>query len=74
MKPLDITVSKYRVVRETVEVGGEHGVRHMLVVVHDVEGPANVQHAGSMIDGRRHARRRIRLEPALECGGDFPAA
>ena len=54
------------VVREAGELGAQENVGNVLVARNDVETPADVEHAGRMIDGLGEARRSARLQHAGE--------
>src|SRR4029450_13604375 len=51
------------VVREAGEFGAQENVGNVLVARNDVETPADVEHAGRVIDGLSEARRSARLPP-----------
>ena len=72
--PHDRRHERQFVVREAIELGAEQDVGHVLVAVHHVEAPADVEDARGMIDRHHDTRRRARLERPLELRGDAPAA
>ena len=71
--PHDRRHERQLVVREAVELGAEQDVGHVLVAVHHVEAPADVENTSGVIDRRHDARRRARLERTLELRRRRPA-